>query len=237
MHPGREPRLRMAGLAGFLRFPQCGPRGRAAKVWGGGSGPAGAALGPQGTLGQREAWMVWSPGSWDCFKVRSNISCQLPPTASFELLAWLRPVPSEKAPKALTSHLPPSEAGVWCQPTLREGLPTSADLSAPQQQEGCAFWLRHCWSERMICFHSGVCNSADRTGSGNGKDKWEINHPTWFSHNSKERVIAEPRSGLQSALQGPEMELSLLPTDLLSAPQEGLRAQRWGHAWSLLGAP
>lgn len=49
-------------------------------------------------------------------------------------------------------------------------------------------------------------------------------------------MIAEPRSGLQSALQGPEMELSLIPTDLLSAPQEGLRAQRWGRglSWACL---
>ena len=34
-------------------------------------------------------------------------------------------------------------------------------------------------------------------------------------------MIAEPRSGLQSALQGPEMELSLLRTDLLKRPTEG----------------
>lgn len=34
-------------------------------------------------------------------------------------------------------------------------------------------------------------------------------------------MIAKPLSGLQSALQGPEMELSLLHTDLLKRPTEG----------------
>lgn len=99
----------------------------------------------------------------------------------------------------------------------------------------------------MICFHSGVFNSADQTGSGNGKDKWEINHPTCFSHNSKERVIAEPRSEAPLALGGQKMELPLLCTHLPKPPRstpqkEVLWAQRWdgGLSWKhseLVGVP
>ena len=126
----------MAGLAGFLLFPQCGPRGRAVKVWGGGSGPAEQLWGLEAPWGrERPGWCE----AWELGLLQGEVYCLLPATTYHLVLTFSLTVACSLCRGSKSLDIPPSEAGVWHQPTLREGLPDVYRPLCPTAAGGVRF--------------------------------------------------------------------------------------------------